>query len=237
MYIALSGAVIRQAKMDMVAQNLANAQTSGFKKDRMTFADFLISQMIGIFDAPEGRAMSITSSVATDFSGGNIVTTGNSLDVALEGKGFFSLEGGRYTRRGDFRLDSDGYLVSQHGERVLGTGGPIQITENGMVEINAAGEVSVNGILIDSLKVAVFDDAGVLRKAGDDSFVTDQEPGQITGQLDGAVRQGFLETSNVDVVKEMIGMITLMREFHSYQKAIQAFDESTGKVISEIGRI
>jgi len=165
------------------------------------------------------------------------VNTGNQLDLAIDGEGFFSLENGKYSKRGDFRLDDDGYIVNHKGIKVLGQGGPIQITDTGRISISSEGEVSVNNAgtnnLIDTLRIVEFADKSVLRKSGEDMFESPQEGVESRA----VIQQGYIEKSNVDAVREMVQMITALREFETYQKTIQIFDESTGRVLSDIPRI
>ncbi|MBI5849267.1 MAG: flagellar basal-body rod protein FlgF [Nitrospirae bacterium] len=236
-YIALSGATLKQAQMDITANNLANANTAGFKRDKISFQEYLVSAMNGRTETPDGRAMSFYGSVQTDFQPGSIVHTGNPLDVAIDGSGMLSLENGQYTRRGDLRLDSEGYLVNQRGIKVLGSGGPIRITDTGRIEISNAGEVSVinaeNNSVIDTLKVVEFMDPSVLKKAGEDAYTA----AQAGTEAKASIQQGYLEKSNVDVVKEMVQMITALREYETYQKAIQSFDDSIGRVLSDMPKI
>jgi len=238
-YIALSGATLKQAQMDIISQNLANVNTIGYKRDKISFQEYLVSQMNGRTENPDGRTMSYFGTVTTDQAPGNVVHTGNDFDIAIEGEGFLCLENGEYTRRGDLHLDSDGYIVNQRGIRVLGTGGPIQITDEGKVSINSEGEVSVKTAetelaVVDTIKVVIFSDASKLSKSGEDAFKAGEEEGQATTA---AVKQGYLEKSNVDAVKEMVQMITALREFETYQKAIHAFDESIALVLNEMAKI
>jgi flagellar basal-body rod protein FlgG len=233
-YIALSGATLKQSQMDIISQNLANSDTIGYKKDKISFQEHLISQMNNRQEPPDGRTMSYFGVVTTDLAPGSIIHTGNTLDVAIDGEGYLSFEDGRYTRRGDLRLDNEGYIVNHLGVKVLGSGGPIQITDNGRIEISSTGEVAVKGIVIDTLKVVEFKDAGVLRKTGEGMFEASQ---QGTESSSASVKQGYLEKSNVDTVKEMVNMITALREFETYQKAIHSFDDSIARVINEMPKI
>jgi len=226
--------------MDMISNNLANANTAGFKKDKISFQEYLVASMNGRTEStPDGRTMSYFGSVTTDQTPGSVVHTGNDLDIAIDGEGFLCLENGDYTRRGDMHLDGEGYLVNQRGIKILGTGGPIQITDKGKISINSEGEVSVKTAdtllsVVDTIKVVTFSDPSVLSKSGDDAFAAGtQEATTVTA----SVAQGYLEKSNVDAVKEMVQMITALREFETYQKAIQSFDESLGRVLSEMPRI
>jgi flagellar basal-body rod protein FlgG len=238
-YIALSGATLKQAQMDIISQNLANANTIGYKRDKMAFQEHLVSQMNGRIENPDGRTMSWFGTVITDHAPGSVMHTGNDFDIAIDGEGFLCLENGEFTRRGDLHLDGDGYLVNQRGIRVLGIGGPIQITDEGRVSINSEGEVSVKTAetelaVLDTLKVVTFADTKALIKAGEDAFTAGKEEGQLATAV---VKQGYIEKSNVEAVKEMVQMITALREFETYQKAIHSFDESIARVMSEMAKI
>lgn len=232
-YIALSGATLKQNQIDMISQNLANASTLGYKKDKMAFQDFMMSQMNGQQDTLEARTLSDLSAVRTDFTSGNMVRTGNPLDVAIDGSGFMSLEGGKFTRRGDLKLDTTGYLINTQGVKVLGKNGPILIAGKGVVDINPAGDVSVDGVRIDKIRLVDFPDMNALRKSGEDSFETQQTPVDSKATL----KQGYVETSNIEVVREMVQLIAAMREFEMSQKAIQSFDEATAKVTTDMARL
>jgi flagellar basal-body rod protein FlgG len=230
-YIALSGAVLKHTQMEIISQNLANADTIGYKRDDISFKDYLIPQDV-ISDDPDGRAMSDISSFKTDLSAGNVIKTGNLLDIALEGKGFIALEGNRYTRRGDLKKDDKGYLTTQDGIKVMGEKGPIKLPD-GVLQISESGDVSVDGAKIDSIKIVDFQQVENLSKAGGNIFFSHG----TTVQSKAMVKQGHLEKSNVDVIKEMVHMIEMLREFETFQKAIQCFDEATGKATNEIAKV
>lgn len=232
-YIALSGATLKQTQVDMISQNLANASTLGYKKDKVAFEEFLLSRLNGRQEPVEARSLSDLATIRTDFSSGNIVRTGNPLDVAIDGKGFMSLEGGKYTRRGDLRLDSSGYLVTTQGIKVLGKNGPILVSGKGTIEINPSGDVSIDGVQIDRISLVDFPDMNAVRKSGEDTFETQQVPLAAMSTL----KQGYVETANIEVVREMVQLIAAMREFEMAQKFIQSFDETTAKVTAEMARI
>jgi flagellar basal-body rod protein FlgF len=229
-YIALSGAVLKQSQMEVIAQNLANANTVGYKKDRISFKDYLMP-MDNIGLQPDGRVMSYISSFQTDFSAGNLIKTGNSLDIAIDGSGFIALEGNHYTRRGDLKRDREGYLTTHNGIKVLGNNGPIRLPD-GNVEISVTGGISANGIQIDSVKIVDFPQTDNPSKVGEGIFLKNENGVKANA----SVKQGYLETSNVDIIKEMVSMLETLREFEAYQKAIQTFDEASAKINNEIGR-
>lgn len=230
MYIALSGSVVKQTQMEVITQNLANADSAGFKRDTISFEDYLIPKDT-YTHRPDGRSMSTLSSMKTDFAAGGMVSTGSPLDIAVDGSGFIALEGNRYTRRGDLKMDSEGYLISHDGIRVLGTSGPVQLPQ-GRIEINDAGDIMVDGVQTATLKITDFERPETMVKSGSGMFVTDEE-GTPSKSL---VKQGFLEKSNVNIIQEMVRMIETLREFESFQRMIRSFDEATAKITNELGR-
>ncbi len=230
-YIATSGAVLKQTQLEVLSQNLANANTAGFKKDNVSFKEYLMP-LEAAGPGPDGRSMTSLSEQKTDFTNGVVVKTTNPLDVALEGNGFIALEGDRYTRRGDLKRSSDGYLAAFNGSKVLGKKGPIKLAE-GKLDINDKGEISINGEMVDTIRIVNFKQTEKLTRAGDSIFATNEKA--VASQA--TVRQGYVEASNVEPVKEMVHMIETLREFETYQKAIQTFDEATSKVTNELGRL
>jgi flagellar basal-body rod protein FlgG len=230
-YIALSGAVLKRRNMDIFAQNVANASTPGYKKERIAFKDYIIPVDNKRDLSPDGRVMADLSKSIIDFSSGTIQRTGNALDLAINGKGFFALEEGRYTRNGNFMISSDGYLATKDGVKVLGDGGPIAV-KGGNIDISPSGEVLVDAEPVGKVKIVDFPDTGVLKKLSGGMFAT-AETGET---VDSQVSQGFLEQSNVNAIQEMIQVMEATREFESYQKIIHSFDEAAAKTINEMGK-
>ncbi|HEB75797.1 MAG TPA: flagellar basal-body rod protein FlgF [Nitrospirae bacterium] len=232
-YIAASGAVLKEAELALTARNIANASTPGYKKERTSFSSYLLPAVRSV-SGPE-RIMVDRAETITDFSPGRFIETGNPLDIAIEGDGFFALEGGRYTRRGEFRLDGDGYLVNTEGLKVVGADGAAIQLPPGKVDIGPGGEISVNGVPAGRLKLVDFARPYRLSKAGDATYTApaDARPAAASAR----VLPGVIEDSNVNVIKEMVGMIRTTREFETYQKMIQAFDSASSKALNEIGRI
>ena len=230
-YIALSGAVLKRRNLDISAQNIANANTSGFKKERISFKDYIIPVDNNVNGVVDGRTMTELSRVETDFSEGPKAGTGNPLDLAINGEGFFALEGDRYTRNGSFMISSDGYLATKSGVNVMGEGGPLEIVGSN-VDITSSGEIIVDEISIGNLKIVDFPDKEMLNKLGDGMFTAEEDGVEANA----TVSQGFLEKSNVNVIQEMVKMLKSTREFESYQKMIHAFDEAASKTINEMGK-
>lgn len=179
--------------------------------------------------------------VFTNFAQGQLQNTGNPLDLALEGKGFMCIEtpeGERYTRNGEFTRNSEGYLVTKEGNMVLGEKGTIQINGQNS-SINEKGEVLVDGALVDKLKLVDFKDYELLRKEGDGLIKVADEIDVQENQIEtkSILRQGYIEGSNVNSVREMVDMITMLRSFEANQKLMKAHDEMLGKSVNELGRI
>ncbi len=231
MYIALSGAVLKQKHMDLFAQNIANVNTNGYKKERISFREYLIPADNASGVVEDGRTMTQLSEQVTDFSNGPILSTSNPLDLAISGNGFFALENNRYTRNGNFKISNDGYLATQGNIKILGDGGPISI-EGNRIGISSSGEVFADDISVGNIKVVDFEDRSKLKKMDEGLFYS-EESGQ---EIDANISQGYLESSNVEVIREMVQMVTSMREFESYQKMIHAFDEAASKTINEMGK-
>ncbi len=187
-----------------------------------------------------GRAVGVATRDATDFTQGALRDTGRPLDVALSGDGFLVVQtprGERYMRAGNLTLDASGQLVTQRGDLVVGEAGPITIPP-GEVAIGEDGALSVNGQQIDHLKIVRFaDPRASLAKEGDSLFIA---KGQEKASETSATRvvQGALETSNVNVVSEMVAMMQNGREFESLQRSVTLMMNDLGrKVSSEIGKI
>jgi len=229
-YLAVSGAVLKQNQIELIAQNLANINTIGYKREYMSFKDYLINEASKISD---DKVMTKLNKVVYDFSKGVFLKTGKPLDIAIEGNGFIVLEGNRYTRRGDLTVDENGFLVNFKGYKVLGKKGEINVGKNSIPEISLDGKVLVNGNVIDEIMLVDFENYDDLYKVDGCIFSTKKTGKEVKTNI----LQGYLESSNVSPVHEMIIMIQAMRDFESYQKAVHIFDESTSKIINDIARI
>jgi flagellar basal-body rod protein FlgG len=242
MYLAAAGALVQQLRLDMLGNNIANINTVGHKGEKSIFR--LPEENLARETAPAFHHTQPLSPYAPpfdtviDFSQGVLRQTGNSLDVAIDGDGFFSVrtpEGVLYTRQGSLTLNEEGVLVTRDGYPVQGEGGEITL-EEGVVEIDEKGRVYVDGDEAGRLQITAFNDPNRLTKAGHgrfaaaDAAVRENQPEATT------VRQGFLETSNVSPVRAMTEMIETSRAFEAYQKVIHSVDEATAKSINEVGK-
>jgi len=229
----LEAMVLQQA---IIANNLANVNTAGFKGDALLLKSFR-SVLKNTMDDTGGSLQ--VDGVAMKSGQGDLTPTSGTFDVALQGEGFFVIDtpdGDRYTRSGNFTLDSSGQMVTQNGLAVLGENGPIKI-EGGTVEINSQGDIIVNGKKSNTIKVVDFDKPYQLKKTGNnllDVASDDIQPGNKPGQTE--LVQGFLESSSVSVIREMVKMIEALRAYELGQKAILTQDYLTNKAISEVGK-
>lgn len=235
-YIALSGAVVKQNQLEIVSRNLANSKTISYKKDMISFKDYLMKDEFGLHQATDGRAMTEIADIATDYTDGEAIRTGNPFDIALQGRGFMSLDDGSFTRRGDLKMDNDGYLVTYKGVKVLGNGGhPIRMPKvMGDVVIESNGAISVGGNKVDKLNIVDFEGKQALMKAGSEFFLIDEDTPRVESSA--RVSQGYLEASNVNIIREMIELIRLSREFEAYQKIMRSFDETMSRATNEMPR-
>ena len=253
MYTATSGALAYQMRLEILANNLANINTIGFKEDRTIFrsylpdavdptgqdiqetlvnneivSPYLLSNTLVVFEGTE-----------INFSSGHLKHTGNPLNLALEGNGFFTIEtpeGVQYTRNGNFGLNGEGLLVTQEGLTVLGEGGEIKIDGEDF-QVDKEGNISVDGKQVDTLRIVDFAEPQSLQKVGNSLFASvNPTPSEITGE-GFTVNQGFLELSNVEPIRVMTEMLEVLRGYESYQKVIQSVDEVTSKAIDEVGQV
>lgn len=243
-----------EKKMDTISNNLANVNTTGFKKDTMVFESFpdLLTQRINDTRSnlnPSGivggmRLGSDVGEVYTYFSQGQLTSTGSKLDMAIgdSDKAFFSVlapdangnEKEYYTRDGSFVIGPGNKLETKDGYTVEGQNGPIVLNGNDFT-VEPDGRIVQNGQNVDKLLIKEFEDTKTLRKYGDNLLEgTDQTQ---EANFSGIVQQGFLEQSNVNIVKEMVDMITVMRSYEANQKVLQAQDSTLDKAVNEVGSI
>lgn len=238
---AAAGMMAGMDRFGTIANNLANVSTTGYKRD-LQFLRLLTREQTDLERSRSGGApvQELVQDQFTDFSQGELNETGNRLDLAISGEGLFTIqttEGIAYTRNGSFTLNENYSLVDYLGNPVLGEGGEISI--NGAeVIVNRFGEVEVDGKSVGKLKIVVFEDDTKLRKAGNSLFYPSDD--KVKPQLPTKpylISQGYLETSNVNLVQEMITMIALSKEFEANQKIIQTNDELMRREAREIGKV
>lgn len=244
-YMAAAGALAFEKRLDAVANNLANVNTVGYKRDEVSFRTYLL-EASGEATAVDIRSMEsdaphfwIAVSGRTDLSPGPFQKTEGRFDLAVNGPGFFSVqapEGVLYTRRGNFTLAADGTLVTTDGYPVLGDGGEIRLDRRAAADFSVAedGTVSVNGETLGRLRLVEFAPQD-LAKAGDGYFRAAPEAAE-TPAAQARVAQGFLEMSNVEAVRSMIELIEILRGYETFQRVMRSADETNSKSIAEVGR-
>ena len=242
-YMATSGAEVQRLRLQILSNNLANINTAGFKEDRAVFRipGQGLNPGTGESDpssvSPASFSSVIPMTTQTNYARGPIQRTGNPLDLAIESEGFFSVQtdqGVRYTRNGSFTINPEGVLSTHDGNPIIGEGGEITI-DGSEVRFDGSGNVVVDGVVADKLKIVTISEPAALQKIGQSLFQLDETKGAEEPLEYGGVQQGFLEGSNVNAVKVMTELIEVQRGYESYQKMIKTMDEMASRVISGVG--
>ncbi|MDA8429167.1 MAG: flagellar basal-body rod protein FlgF [Geobacteraceae bacterium] len=241
MYSALSGNLAAMKRMDIISNNLANVNTPGFKKDKMTFEGMLSSATM-----PPAVPASMTAdpilqkeNIYIDYAAGPVSQTGNPLDMAIDGDGFFVVstpDGPAYTRQGNFRLSADGTLVTNDNFPVQGQGGGSIRISGSRIEIDSKGVVNVDGTPAGTISMVDFPKPYALTKTGSALFVP-TNAGATPQAAKGELRQAHLEGSNVETISEMVQMIETSRYFDACQRTILSFNDMTSKAANDLGKL
>lgn len=254
LYTGWTGMLNEQNRLDVVSNNLANSATVGFKKEGATSQTFKEALAYKIKDASEDpniarRIGANTPGVKigetyTDFEQGGFKQTGENTDFAISGNGFFNIEytdadgntSTKYTRAGDFTMDSQGYLVTSEGNYVLGSDDRrIRLNPNLPVSATSQGALYQNEQLAGQLGITDFTDYDYLEHFGDSMYTAldnaTQQPSTAT------ITSGYLENSNVEVVREMVNMIAIQRAYESGQKIIQTHDSALDIAVNQLGKL
>lgn len=239
-YVGLSRQMVLRKEMDIIANNIANMDTTGFKVESM-IQKTDPQQPAYTFGGPRPVKFVTPDGVARDFGQGSLVKTDNPLDMAIEGKGFFQVRSGQatlFTRDGRFTVDTNGRLVTQKGEAVLDdAGGEIQIDpENGQVAVGADGTLSQGDERIGKLGMYAFANPGVLEKTGDNQYrnTSNQQPAVAP---EARVRQGYVESSNVKPVIEITRMVEVSRSYERTAKMIDSEAELSRRSVERLGKL
>lgn len=275
-WVPLSGQVAQQRKVETIANNVANANTVGFKKDQLVFKEHLTALTKGVEDIDIPRkefspadfyhtqgaenAMVAVDGSFTIFEQGTLIPTSNPLDIALKGEGFLEVltpNGVRFTRKGNLSLSRDGELVTDQGFKLLSAINVsdealrdpaslgnvptaderiIRVPTNSKLTFNNEGEILTREGVIGKISVVEFKDKHALKKEGHSVFITPDETNINRNNIQTSVNQGFLEGSNVNAIEEMSELIKAHRHFESIQKAINAYDQISGKAANELGK-
>lgn len=253
LYTAWSGMANEQKRLDIISNNLANAATVGYKKDNVTNQSFDNFLTLKIKDASElynDRPIGTMNlgvklgEVYTDYKQGSLRETGNTFDLAIEGKGFFNVsttdadgnEAIKYTRDGSFTLNQDGKIVDMNGNSLMGESGEITLPANAAdIAVDTDGSIFADGVYIDRISTTDFEDYSYLKKQGDSMYTALDGAGAVTGTA--SIRQGYTEQSNVNVITEMVDMIAVSRAYEANQKVIQTVDGTLDLAANSVGKI
>jgi len=245
LYTASSAMKMLERKSALTANNLANSDTEGFKKTGTVSASFpniLLSRIESGEPSEEVGSIASGSHIERSFkdlSQGELQQTGNKLDLAVQGEGYFAVEsedGVRYLRNGSFILNTDSEIVTHSGEALLDSNGErIQLIPGEDFSISAEGQIVFNnGLRGAQIDLVSFEDQTNLLQQGDNLYQL--EDGVQPVEAEGTIVQGYLENSNVEIVKEMVDMIKVTRQYESNQKVIRSIDQNLEKVINEVGK-
>jgi flagellar basal-body rod protein FlgG len=260
LYTAYTGMVNEQKRLDVLANNLANADTNGYKKEgttSQTFADELAIKIKDTSAYSVARKLGTISmgvhigETYTDYSQGSFEVTDNETDFALAGDGFFAIaftdKAGnttvKYTRDGAFTVNSDGYLVTKDGDYVLNQTGAlnadpnakIQVDPNLSITVDEAGNIFQDGEQVAQLGTVDFEDYDYLEKYGENLY--NMVDGGVRIASEAKIEQGTIEASNVNIVSEMVNMITISRAYQAGQKVINTIDETLDKAVNDVGNV
>jgi flagellar basal-body rod protein FlgF len=233
-YSALSAMKLKEEELDVTAHNIANANTPGFKENLLSFEALLSKYQSGSGETPFAGV----GEKVVNFEQGSLLSTHNPLDIGLQGKGLLEVQtdsGSFYTRSGSLALDSGGYLVTTSGGRVMGTGGAIHLDQQGQVSISPAGNISVNGQEQGKLRIVGFA-KGDLEPVGASLFRA-KAGSQPQEDKETTVLQGSLESSNTNVMKNLIKLMEVSRDYQAYQKVMSAQSKVDEVGASSIGKI
>ena len=241
-YLATSGMNVEQKRMDVLSNNLANINTAGYKKEKLVFQvykDRHISNTSNNNQLGNYSGGIIIGQNLVDLSDGNIKYTGNNLDFCVNGKNFFVVaapDGQQYmTKDGSFSLNADGFLVNKDGYFVLSNNGNIQLTGPGALSVDEKGNITFNEKNIGTLTINSVAKAEDISMIGGSYFIL-KNGAALSASTNASIKQGYMETSNVNGVTEMVDMISITRSYEANQKMINIQDETLKKVTNEVGK-
>jgi len=249
LYTAYTGMVNSQQRLDVITNNLANATTTGYKKEGCTTKSFdemfgikIKDRTVGSLNQRIGK-LSLGAKIGEtyrDWKQGPLVNTGSTYDFALAGKGFFNISftsksgvtSTMYSRDGSFQMNAEGYLVTKDGDYVLGESGePIQLpTDIADLRVEKTGEIYADNMYVDTFLITDFEDYNYLEKYGENLFRA-VDGATEADEVEASVIQNYTEASNMNIVSEMVDMISIAREYESGQKIIQTMDSMLGNMV------
>jgi flagellar basal-body rod protein FlgF len=275
-WVPLSGQIAQQRKVETIANNIANANTPGFKKEQLVFKEHLTALSKGVEDidiprkdwnpddfyhtqGAENAFVSVDGSY-TSHEQGSLKPTGNPLDIALNGQGFFEVltpNGIRFTRAGSFTISKEGELVTNRGYKLLSSikvdasqgrdvaaslneeeadSRTIKLPPGSKISISKNGEIYSKDGMVGEISVVEFNDVHALRKEGHSLFVNNDGANIKRNDITTTTNQGFMEGSNVNAIREMSELIKAHRHFDNIQKAISTYDSISGKAVNDISK-
>lgn len=252
LYTAYTGMINEQNRMDVLTNNLANASTVGFKKEGATSQAFNEVLAYKIKDTTEPAPVKPLGGISlgvkigenyTDFSQGSVRETGNTYDIALSGTGFFTIEftnkagqtSTKYTRDGSFTLNKDGFLVTKDGDYVLGRNGRIRLDPLQTATIDKLGNIYQNDRMMGTLRITDFEDYNYLEHYGENYYQPVDGATEKAGEYQ--TLSGYLEMSNMQVVSEMVEMISVSRAYETNQKIVQTYDSTLEIAANQLGKL
>lgn len=253
LYTAYTGMSNEQKRLDIIANNLANSATVGYKEENVTNQSFDKVLAVKVRDESEayndrrigGMSLGVKlGEVYTSHGQGSLRQTGNSYHMALEGQGFFAMsvmdragnEAIKYTRNGTFTVTRDGHIVDTDGNHLMGEAGEVLLPNDAAdIVVDETGGIYADGVFIDNVLISDFEDYNYLIKSGDTMYEALNGATEIPGTA--AIRQGFTEQSNVNVVSEMVEMITVTRAFEANQKVMQSIDKTLELSANSVGKV
>lgn len=253
LYTAYTGMLNEQKRLDIISNNLANSATIGYKEENVTSQAF--KQMLawkikdrsnGFVDTNIGR-MSLGVKIGetyVNWDQGSLRQTENTYDLALQGKGFFTVRVTNtkgedttcYTRNGVFQRTTDGYIVDNEGNHLQGSSGDLQVpVDAAKIVVGRNGDVYADDVYVDTIQITDFEDYDYLRQYGDNFYVAVN--GATIKAAEYTMEQGYTEQSNVNVIDQMVDMITITRAYEAGQKMIQTQDSLMAHSVNEIGKV
>jgi flagellar basal-body rod protein FlgF len=240
-YTGYSGLRAQSDALEIMANNLANLNTTGFKEEKafFTYINQSLAASPNSGDLNTAINQSIQTCSALNAEAGSLNATNRDLDVAIAGNGFLAVQtprGIRYTRNGSLDMNAQSVLTTADGYPVLGANGSTITLGPGKIHIGEEGDVTLDGVHVDRLKIASFDDVSVLEKEGNSLFIS-KKGQEAEKNSDAKIKSGYLEQSNVNPVSSIVRMVDIMRHFEAIQKSINlVMNDINSKAIEKLGR-
>lgn len=253
LYTAYTGMRNEQKRLDVISNNLANSATVGYKEENVVSRSFADLMAIKIRDGSNefiDRPIGVMNpgvkigETYMDWGQGSLRETGNTYDIAIEGDGFFTMRvtnssgesSIKYTRCGTFKCTNEGYIVDANGNHLQGSGGDIQVPlEANEIVIKNDGSIYADNVLVDTIQLTDFEDYNYLQLYGENMF--EAVDGAAVKASTARLEQGYTEQSNVNVISEMVSMITITRAYEAGQKMIRTQDSLLDASANQIGKV